>query len=158
MKRAVVRTEWTGQFLLALLWQGAALVEDRWRQTARWGGWSRGSAVVMVVVLMDSSRVSMLHPPLTRGGLRLPLCVAMIRHPFAACGTGRVEKARFIGRFDQHQPHHVTEELQRAPPSCDSQCVYMNELTKMQNNKRKVVRSTLCPWCLSTVHVILLVF
>lgn len=90
---------------------------------------------MMVVVLMDSSRVSMLHPPLTCGGLRLPLCVAMIRHPFTACGTGRVKKARFIGRFNQDQPHHVTKELQRAPPSCDSQSVYMNELTKMQNNK-----------------------
>ncbi len=80
---------------------------------------------VVMVVLMDGSRVAMLHPRLTCGGL--PLCVAMIRHPFAACSHGGVKKARFIGRFDQDKPHHVTMELQGAPPSCNSPSVYMNE-------------------------------
>lgn len=77
---------------------------------------------------MDGSRVAMLHPRLTCGGV--PLCVAMIRQPFAARSPGGVKKARFIGRFDQDKPHHVTMELQGAPPSCDSPSVYMNEYIK----------------------------
>lgn len=84
--------------------------------------------VVVAVVLMDSSRVAMLHLRLTCGGV--PLCVAMIRHSFAARSPGGVKKARFIGRFDQDKPHHVTVELQEAPPSCDSPSVYMNEFNK----------------------------
>ncbi len=54
----------------------------------------------------------------------------MIRHPFAARSPGGVKKARFIGRFDQDKPHHVTMELQGAPPSCDSPSVYVNEYIK----------------------------
>lgn len=114
-------TERAGQVLLALFWQGVC-------------GLSKATPVlrVLVVVLMDGSRVAMLHPRLTCGGV--PLCVAMIRHPFAARSPGGVKKARFIGRFDQDQPHHVTMELQGAPPTCDSRSVYMNEYTKGSAN------------------------
>lgn len=56
------------------------------------------------LVLMDSSRVPMPHPPDRLVALCLLLCRAELRHPFIAIGPSRIGPTCIIGRFGQDLP------------------------------------------------------
>lgn len=56
------------------------------------------------LVLMDSSRVPMPHPPDRLVALWLLLCRAELRHPFIAIGPSRIGPTCIIGRFGQDLP------------------------------------------------------
>lgn len=63
-----------------------------------------GDLVLMDLVLMDSSRVPMPHPPDRLVALWLLLCRAELRHPFIAIGPSRIGPTCIIGRFGQDLP------------------------------------------------------
>lgn len=65
------------------------------------------AAVLLLVgdlVLMDSSRVPMPHPPDRLVALWLLLCRGELRHPFIAIGPSRIGPTGIIGRFGQDLP------------------------------------------------------
>lgn len=81
----------------------------RGRQAENRSGWvsARLAAALLLLgdlVLMDSSRVPMPHPPDRLVALSLLLCRAELRHPFIAIGPSRIGPTCIIGRFGQDLP------------------------------------------------------